>query len=346
MTRRCIAHSLTGLALLGLVVSAGCTPPPARQSSSSPSPEDRRPSLLKTRATPPGPKPGKGSRREEAVAGLELPDLPQRKSGAESVASFNIEWFGLGENKGRSPAQIRSVARVIQHLDAPLIGLQEIRDEAVMDALIKELPGWKYQIGASGRGQRCAVLWDSDRAAIRRPVEWPDINDGVERAKDSLRDPFVTEARVGKFDFLFIVLHTKAMFDEGALKTRREQFRRLRKRLEEHLAKTGDKDVIIVGDYNDFVGSAALRELTDRRGGKFDFVITDARLPKEATSHLAPDGRIDHVTVTSPHVSQEEWTGDVYTWPKPRGKARRAWEENVSDHLPVWATFDASRDRD
>jgi endonuclease/exonuclease/phosphatase family metal-dependent hydrolase len=137
------------------------------------------------------------------------------------------------------------------------------------------------------------------------------------------------------------------MFDAQSIRTRREQHRRLRARLDEWVRNNGDKDVIVVGDFNDFVGSPALDELTGARAaGGVGFVNAGARLPDDAITHLSPNGRIDHVLLSSPAVSQEEWTGQAFTYPKPRGAERKRYEQGVSDHLPTWATFTVSRDND
>jgi hypothetical protein len=81
-------------------------------------------------------------------------------------------------------------------------------------------------------------------------------------------------------------------------------------------------------------------------GGASGFVNTGARLPESAVTYLGRTSRIDHIVVSSPAVSQEEWTGQVAIYPKPRGAARRAYEASVSDHLPSWATFKVDRDND
>jgi endonuclease/exonuclease/phosphatase family metal-dependent hydrolase len=139
------------------------------------------------------------------------------------------------------------------------------------------------------------------------------------------------------------------MFDDEAIRTRRTQAQRLRARLDDWVAGNGDKDVVVVGDFNDLPGSAALAEITGRRrggSGASGFVNTGARLPESAVTYLGRTSRIDHIVVSSPAVSQEEWTGQVAIYPKPRGAARRAYEASVSDHLPSWATFKVDRDND
>lgn len=276
------------------------------------------------------------------------PSRPAERPGVAAIGTFNIEWFGSGgTHERRSDSDMRAIATVIKGTGAALLGLEEIGDEATMDRLLRFLPGYEYVLGTSGRGQRCGMLWDSARASVGRPREWPDINDALERSEGTLRAPLTAQARVGDFDFLFVVVHLKAMFDDKAIRTRRTQTGRLRARLDEWVAQNTDKDVIIVGDFNDMEDSPALAEITGRRGaGGAGFVNTGARLPEKVGTYLGRSGRIDHILVSSPYVSQEEWTGDVFVYPKPRGDERKAYEAGVSDHLPSWATFRADRDND
>lgn len=270
------------------------------------------------------------------------PGPPARQAGVAAIGCFNIEWFGSGNTKPRTEEDIRAVADVIKATDAALLGLAEIGDEQTMDRLLQYLPGYQYALGTSGRGQRCGILWDTARASVGRPFEWPDINQGLERSAGTLRAPLYAQARVGNFDFLFVVVHLKAMFDDRSIRMRRTQAARLRARLDEWLAENADKDVIVVGDYNDLPDSPTLRAITGGRG----FVNAGARLPDSATTYLGRSSRIDHVLIASPAVSQEEWTSKVFIYPKPRGAARTAYEDSVSDHLPTWATFDTREDND
>ncbi|GAB4452848.1 MAG: hypothetical protein OHK0029_04570 [Armatimonadaceae bacterium] len=339
-----LAPIVCGLLATALV---GC---PASENTSE-SPTAQVPPVSAERRTldqpaPPGPRGAQNSPTAEA----ELPPVGDIKPVAlkpvEAVGTLNLEWFSLGGRNARSEADLQKVAEVIRETGAAILGLQEVDDDGVMDRLLRYLPGWKYAIGTSGRQQRCAILWDTNRAAVRRPMEWGDINEGLEASAGNLRAPLVAEARIGKFDFTLIVVHLKAMFDEESIRKRRTQLRRLRARLDEYLADRADKDVVIVGDFNDVADSPAMKELIGSRKGGVGFVVTGAKLPKTVTTYLGKNDRIDHVVVSSPFVSQEEWNGKASVFPKPKTDERQVYEKSVSDHLPTWSTFDTTQDRD
>lgn len=330
------------LAILVLLVGYGTNWWKQRQEGARPSDAPR----TQRRDTGQSRQPEKNTRRDSGGAPLAVPALPPRQKGVAAVGSFNVKWFGSGGPVDRDEDDIQAVAQVIRAIDAPLLGLQEIGDAAMMDRLVAHLPGYRYVLGTSGRAQHCALLWDSHRAAVGRASEWPDINDGLEKSEGTLRAPLVATARVGNFDFLFVVVHLKAMFDERSVRMRRVQTQRLRARLDEWARAQPDKDVIMVGDFNDFADSTALQQITGGRRQNVGLVNAGARLPSQAVTYLSPAGRIDHVLIASPAVSQGEWTGDAFTYPKPRGADRRRYEQSVSDHLPTWATFRTDRDND
>mgnify|MGYP001167335302 FL=1 len=309
------------------------SPPAPAASASAPAPRANR-------ATPAPPPPGP---RLATPSGL--PKAPEGDVAA--VGTFNIEWFSLGGKNARSESDLRNIADVIRQTGCVVLGVEEVQDEAALAALVRHLPGWKFQLGTSGRQQRCGILWDASRATVGRAAEWPDVNEGLEKGgRGSLRAPLVAPVKIGQFDFTLVVLHLKAMFDPEDIRTRRTQLRRIRDRVEKEAVARKDEDFVIVGDFNDFADSDALKELTDGRRGKLRFVVTGARLPKTVSSYLGRSGRIDHIVVTSPAVTQQEWTGEAFVYPKPKGKERELYEKSVSDHLPSWATFKTDRDYD
>ncbi len=333
------------LALIAAVIAlAGAYFARQNRQSEPPANGARRTTAAGRRAAPAR---NNGDAQNETPGTLPAAPAARLASGQAAIGSFNVKWFGTEGPNPRVENDVRDIAQVIKNTDAALLGLEEIGDTAMMDRLLRYLPGYKYLLGTSGRGQKCAMLWDTGRASVGRAAEWPDVNAGLTKSDGSLRAPLVAQARVGAFDFLFVVIHSKAMFDAKSMRTRREQHRRLRARLDEWVRNNGDKDVIVVGDFNDFPGSPALAELTSERGaGGAGFVNAGARLPDEAITHLSPNGRIDYVLLSSPAVSQEEWTGQAFTYPKPKGAERKRYEEGVSDHLPTWATFNVARDND
>lgn len=341
------AHFL--VALVALV--AGCY---AAQNRPASAPE-RTPAPPRVRETRPksdaSDKPGREPAARQATPRTDfwtrdtVPGAAPRTGNIAGVGCWNIEWFSLDAKNARNDADIDRMAGVIRQSGICVLGLNEIADSDALDALTKRLPGWRYQIGTTGRQQKCAILWDASRAEVGRAFEYPDINNGVEKGEGNLRAPLVAPVRVGKFDFLFAVVHLKAMFEPSDLAARRKQLGRLRTRLDEEGAARREPDVIVAGDFNDFADSVALKELTGRKG-KSGYVITGARLGDKVSTYIPRSGRIDHVVITSPATSQSEWTGDAAVFPKPTGADRKLYLDTVSDHLPTWTTFKTDRDDD
>ncbi|MBC8141600.1 MAG: endonuclease/exonuclease/phosphatase family protein [Armatimonadetes bacterium] len=274
-----------------------------------------------------------------------VPGAAPSTGNVAGIGCWNIEWFSLDAKNPRADSDVDRMATIIKQSGMAVIGLEEISGEPALAALTERLPGWKYTIGTTGRQQKCAIIWDSSRAEVGRAFEYLDINDGIEKGEGNLRAPLVAPVKIGNFDFLFTVVHLKAMFEPENLAARRKQLSRLRARLSEEAKKRNDSDVIVVGDFNDFAGSVALKELTARQGTS-GYLITGARLPDNVSTYIPKSGRIDHVVVSSPGVSQEQWDGQGYVFPKPTKADRKLYLETVSDHLPTWANFRTDKDND
>lgn len=76
---------------------------------------------------------------------------------------------------------------------------------------------------------------------------------------------------MGDFDFHFIALHLKAMFDYDSIKRREKELEKLRDWIEAQLST--DKDVIIVGDMNERLDSSPFAKLNENN--KFYFCTSE-----------------------------------------------------------------------
>ncbi|OQA13387.1 MAG: Endonuclease/Exonuclease/phosphatase family protein [bacterium ADurb.Bin363] len=143
------------------------------------------------------------------------------------------------------------------------------------------------------------------------------------------------------FDFTFVVAHLKAMFDDKSIATRTEQAKRINKWISEHLEKSNDKDLIFVGDFNDFVGSDALKSL---QKGKNVHFLTEG-LAKEFYSNIPYKGLIDHCTVTNVEggAMDEVIPGSIHTIDE---KEYPGYLKSVSDHKPVLFIVKTDKDND
>jgi len=156
-----------------------------------------------------------------------------------------------------------------------------------------------------------------------------------------LRAPLMVNMKIDDgFDFTIMVAHLKAMFDPSSVKKRKEQAMEINKWLQNHLKENNDKDVIIVGDFNDFVGSEALNIMD---GNLLHYATSEA--PDGFYSNIPYGGIIDHTSVTTVKggSSEEYIPGTINTVDEHNYKN---YEDRVSDHKPVWFEVRSDIDND
>jgi len=257
------------------------------------------------------------------------------KGKTATIGTFNIEWLGT---KKRKDSDYKQIAQVIKDTGAQILGIQEVSDEKALKIVMKNLPDYGYILGKSG-GQRVGVIFDKKR------VEY-DVNsiDQIDEAQvgSRLRAPLLVDMKIdGGFDFTFVVTHLKAMFDDKAIATRTEQAKQINKWITEHHKNNEDKDLVMVGDFNDFVGSDSLKPLG--KGGNVHF-LTEG-LPKSFYSNIPYKGLIDHCVVTNVEGGsmEEVLPGSIHTINE---KDYPNYLESVSDHKPVVFVVRSDQDKD
>lgn len=240
------------------------------------------------------------------------------------IGTFNIEWLGT---KPREEEDYKEIAQVIKDSGAQVLGIEEVSKEAALKKVMKHLPDYGYILGKSG-GQKVGVIFDKNR--VKYNINSIDqIDDAV--VSSGLRAPLLVDMKIDNgFDFTFVVAHLKAMFDPASVEKRKEQAQKVNEWVQNHLKESKDKDVILVGDFNDFVGSEALNILDS--GDIVHYVTEEA--PEGFYSNIPYGGIIDHgALTTAAGGSEEEYIkGSLRTIDETEYKD---YQKRVSDHKPV-----------
>jgi len=254
------------------------------------------------------------------------------------IGTFNIEWLGT---KKRKEEDYKQIAEVIKDTGAQVLGIEEVADERGLKRVMKYLPDHSYIISRSGKKgeQRTGVIFDKKR--VKYNVNSIDQIDEVV-VSQGLRAPLVVDMKVdGGFDFTFVVAHLKARFDAKSLKKRKKQAQAMNSWLNDHLKKNGDKDVIIVGDLNDFVGSDALNTMA--KGNVLQYATSEAK--DGFYSNIRYESTIDHGGLTSvPGGAMEEYiSGSLQTVDE---NDYNKYTQKISDHKPVFFEVRSDVDND
>jgi len=248
------------------------------------------------------------------------------------ICTFNIQNFG--NTKLHDKARVNALASVIRKYD--IVAVQEISDVSgnlpkAFCSIINGTGNKHYEVSCSQRTGRqpddktsqeqYAFYYDTTMfAVIGTPVLYPDsVNDYF------AREPYIVRFRSkkGNFSFVLITIHTtplKAVEEIGSLDE-------VVKWVEEYFP--GEKDVIVVGDFNascTYASPAGLDQLAIRGPGYFWVVPDDAKTNLSEKSDCAYDRFV--LTTTAKTYYTGHW-----------GVDRCFTTKSISDHWPVWAEF-------
>jgi len=265
--------------------------------------------------------PPKSREEIESRMDLKTDDLDKKAT----IGTFNIEWLGV---KKRSEEDYRNIAQVIKDSGSQVLGIQEIARLDGLRRVLKYLPNYGYILGKSGQ-QMVGIIFDKDR--VKYDVNSIEQLDDVTLGNPGLRPPISVDMKVDNFDFNFVVMHLKAGFDSDDLETREKQARVVNKWLQNHLKTKADKDVIVVGDYNDFIDSEVLG-IIDK--GNTVFYATSEAKEKGIYSNVRYKNTIDHGALSE----GEGGAIDEYVHGSLRTVDENKYDNykyGISDHKPI-----------
>lgn len=252
-----------------------------------------------------------------------------------TVATFNVEWLGDGDadQKPRTDRDYLSIADIIVKTEADVIGVQEIENDAALNKVLRYLQGYKGFVLDGGTKQNVGVIY-KDRVSVEASgTYWPLVLE--ERGR--LRPGMILRCKKGTFDWLMMVVHLKSTSRYDSTAELRERARVMRTRQSGLLQAWADsvidasteRDVMIVGDFNDYPGNRKLPTLSTLVEDSNLRFLTDkvksCRMPTLTT--------IDHILVSSDvasrFIKETDRTENFRAFLPPEAA------DGVSDHCPV-----------
>jgi endonuclease/exonuclease/phosphatase family metal-dependent hydrolase len=250
-----------------------------------------------------------------------------------TVASFNVQVFG--QDKLGRPEVMDVIASVVRRFD--VIAIQEIRskEQDVVPELVRRVnaDGSRYdyvigpRLGRTSSQEQYAFVYDTGRLEVL-----PQSVYTADDPRDELhREPLVASFRVRSesiddpFSFTLVNIHTDPDEVRAELDALAEVF------LQVQGDRIGEDDVILLGDLN-------ADEYHLGRLGGMPFIATAIRgTPTNTRRTAAYDNLVFDRRATVEYTGQS----GVLDLEAEFGLTRDEALE-VSDHLPVWATFSAS----
>jgi hypothetical protein len=283
------------------------------------------------------------------------------------VGSYNIEFLGRSrdpfegvQRAERTDEQLdRIVNRLTNELDLEVISFQEIdKDSDEWKKVRDKLAGQGYQFfdGLSSDSHQFVILaWDADEVTVVPGSAQElagrnkfDFGDGC--ADEGLRLPVAAHLKAGEFDFWVVGVHLKSRRGEAPCTTRirTEQCKDLKAEIDNLVATSGERDVVIVGDFNERPGHESFKALTDAgfvsqmqvlmpQSAKGSFVKT---LELEKSADL-----IDQVMIR-PDDTKEVVPHSAYIMPLASSDEAKKYIIEQSDHVPACVSFSTAADLD
>ncbi|MCA9114671.1 MAG: endonuclease/exonuclease/phosphatase family protein [Planctomycetaceae bacterium] len=270
------------------------------------------------------------TRTDWPTNGSRPPAAVPRPGDGITIASFNIQVFGT--SKAEKPEVMRVLADVVRRFD--VVAIQEIRakDQNLIPQFVQQInaAGGHYDFvlgsrqGRTSSKEQYAYLYDASRIEVRAGSVYsvPDPQDLLHRpplvAGFIVRGPPASEA----FSFTLINIHTDPDEVEYEVDALADVYEAVR--------QNGDRedDIILLGDLNASPQQLGrLGRLPGLRPAIYG-VPTNTRRNKEYDNILLDSRATTEFTGEAGVLDLEQ----VY-------RLTREQALDVSDHLPVWATF-------
>lgn len=290
------------------------------------------------------------------------------------VGTFNIEWFPCkddGEmmkkydiNLGHPPqgkaTDVEALFSMLKDLDLELLGVVEIVDPALFEKSAKKYlgPQFKFVYAPSASSQKIGFLYDSEVLELIGQTEiYTEVMlDPHSWLRPAFRGYF--KVKPNGMDFHAIVTHLKAA--PSGWSKRERQWNVLYNILHELPDESGDKDIILMGDFNNVSKFRANEFLPIIDSLDFYWATSELDSLGKFSNYWKPDysieriegSLIDHLFISGDarqeYVANSSRTGGMCGDGKKEyvGEDIPEYNELISDHCPVFLTLRVEKDND
>jgi len=256
------------------------------------------------------------------------------------IGTFNIEWLGDGVDdlKPRTEEDYKNVADLIDRTGADVLGLQEIESKQALDRVLKYLPDHAGMIYEAGIPQNVGIVFKKGTIAVDSVGPYMPLTLDIPR----MRPGFVVSCTKGDVSWLMMVVHLKSTSRFDSTEALREESRVIRGKQVAALRSWSDsvvksttvKNIMIVGDFNDFTGrrsdQATLTSLINST--EMSFLTGALKSCKNPNWYV-----IDHIVASKSMRNRMVPLSERVDDPKAYLPNRNA--SALSDHCPVVVRF-------
>jgi endonuclease/exonuclease/phosphatase family metal-dependent hydrolase len=316
--------------------------------------------VLHSCGTPYQPEEEKPEDKEEQEDNITDADSVPPDATLEAV-TWNLEWYGTGfSGPSDQEQQTKKIVQVLDSLNADLYTFQEVHQQEDLDDIVQNLTGFRGFIADYiGQSQKMAIAYNTQ--TIDSLSAGPITNQQVRQEYRRDWTYYWASGRLPLYfsfnytyqgtteQFYAVVIHGISNYGDDKL----EDYQR-RKKAAEGLFyylqdRKPDAHIILLGDYNDDVDVSIYDNSSQtpyypfvNNSKSFD-VISKKLSEAGQSSTVNYNNVIDHITISneleSIYVTNST---EIYTAPQ---SYITDYGETTSDHWPVWAKFDVTKQK-
>lgn len=248
------------------------------------------------------------------------------------VGTFNIKWLGDGidDNTPRNQTDINNIANIIKDMDYDILAIQEIENANAIKRILKILPDYKYILSDKFYPQNIGVIYKKNIDVSMECNYKPLSLDG--RSRPGL----VLNIKANNYKFNAMVVHLKASsrydstdaLKEKSYELRRSQAQMLSNWVDSMIA-IGKEDLIILGDFNDFVNRKNNATLTPLLENPNLTCLTAKEHSCSNPYHYTIDNIFVSNSIKKRFVETSLFTYDIHS------SFNDEEIETISDHCPI-----------
>ena len=248
------------------------------------------------------------------------------------------------------PEQLRAA---IAAINPDVIALSEVNSREAMDEIVATpfANGARYNVDMDNDQtvpQKIAVLFkESPEISVSNRRSVPGSNDN----NPGLRKAWAFDVKIRNFDFILIAVHLKSGRAKAQRTVRNRQTRAIASFIRQETAGTGEKDVLVVGDYNMVPGQDAENFSNLSPGSNTNEFLRFVSSSLSGPTHIGTclnasafkGNLLDGFSIS--RFQTREWTGYIRIQ-QLQALLPNMWcdkyKTTVSDHLPLVARFRVS----
>ncbi len=249
--------------------------------------------------------------------------VPASASRPMRIATWNLRKFS-----DRARPDVAAIARLIRSSEYDLLAIQEVQQQGQAVQRLRMALGepWRHVISdQTGNHERFAFLY---RADVIQTVTDPAFIDSPESPAFD-RVPFTGRFRAGNFDFTLMTVHLW-YGDANSNPRRQQEVQALARIYEQFLATSDDKDLILLGDFNEF-----------RTGGYLHYLESlGLQRLNSAPTNLSSTQAYDNILIHPTHTREVAGRTGVLMFDETEfANDDKTAADDISDHRPVFADF-------